>query len=133
MGTRRQRGARGGPQLLPPTPTLIRAATAGYLANIALGTAVRARVLDSRGYRWLHHVLYIGTAALTLTALIAGLARRDPQTALLAPAVVPLAALPSADRGMHTRVALAAAPWFATAVLTTLAVPPSTTASRRTR
>ncbi|MBI5160893.1 MAG: hypothetical protein HY996_05710 [Micrococcales bacterium] len=102
---------------MPPTPALTHAATVGYLASIALGTAVQARVLDTRGYRWLHHVLYTGTAILTLAALAAGLVRRAPETALLAPAMVPLAALPHAGRRMHARVALAAAPWFAAAAL----------------
>lgn len=121
MGIRRS--SRRAPRPLPPTPALIRAATAAYLANIALGTAVRARVIDTSGYRWAHHLLYLGTAALTLTAVVTGLVRRAPQTALLAPAVVPLAALPYAGQRMHARVALAAAPWFAGAALTALPRP----------
>lgn len=118
MGIRRRTRAR--PPLLPSTPTLIRAATAGYAANAALGTAVRTGVLDTRSNRWVHHVLFIVTAALTVTAVATGIARRAPEVALLAPAVVPLAALPYAGQRAHTRIALAAAPWFATAALTTL-------------
>lgn len=94
------------------------AAAIAYGANAALGTAVAARVIDTRGYRWLHHALYIATCTTTVAAVSAAFWGR-PRTASrraaasLAPALVPLAAIPYL--GTHTRrhplVALAAAPF----------------------
>ena len=95
------------------------AAASAYAANCALGTAVAARVIDTRNFRWVHHGLYIATCATTALALAAGLwatpraASRRAALALL-PATAPLAAIPYL--GTHTRrhplVALAAAPFI---------------------
>ena len=99
-------------------PMFVAAATA-YGANVALGTAVAARLIDTRGFRWVHHALYIATCVTTLTAVSAALwARPRPASRLsaasLAPALAPLAAIPYL--GTHTRrhplVALAAAPFY---------------------
>ena len=103
---------------LPATPTLIRIAAGAYAANCTLGTAVAARVLDTSGYRWVHHALFVATATSTAAAVAVGLARRSVAAAALAPALAPLAAIPYAGTGRHVRVALAAAPWFAAALLT---------------
>ncbi|WP_245861293.1 hypothetical protein [Microbacterium aurantiacum] len=95
------------------------AAVTAYAANCALGAAVAAKVIDTSGFRWLHHVLYIATCVTTATAI--GVARRaGPRSAsrraglALLPAVVPLAAIPYV--GTHSRrhplVALAAAPFL---------------------
>ena len=46
------------------TPLLTAAATS-YLANCALGVAVATRVLDTSGFRWVHHAVYVATAVLT--------------------------------------------------------------------
>jgi hypothetical protein len=98
-------------------PLFLAAATA-YGANCALGAAVAVRIVDTRNFRWLHHLLYIATCLTTAVALSAGLwgsPRRPSRRAALAllPAAAPLAAIPYL--GTHTRrhplVALAAAPF----------------------
>jgi hypothetical protein len=100
------------------------AAACGYLANITLGVLVLRRVLDTRGFRWLHHLLYvatIGLAAVAAAVLLIG--DRVLVGLLLVPALVGLALIPFA--GTHTRrhpiVGLLPAPFYA-AALTALAL-----------
>lgn len=97
---------------------LFAAAATAYVVNCALGASVAARLIDTSGFRWLHHALYIATCATTAAAVAAGWARgsrtADRRAALaLFPAAVPLAAIPYL--GTHSRrhplVALAAAPF----------------------
>lgn len=97
---------------------LFLAAAVAYGANAALGAAVATRMLDTSGYRWLHHALYIVTCATTATAVSTALWARPRNAsrraaASLAPALAPLAAIPYL--GTHTRrhplIALAAAPF----------------------
>lgn len=99
---------------------LFRAAALAYGANVALGSAVAARVIDTRDFRWLHHALYIATCATTGSALAAGFLWARPRRAsrraalLLLPAAVPLSAIPYlGSRGIrHPLVALTAAPFI---------------------
>jgi hypothetical protein len=100
-------------------PVLFAAAAASYAANCALGGAVWMRLLDTSRFRWVHHALYIATCALGVAASSSALwdrQRRSAQVAtlILAPAAVPLAAIPYA--GTHGRrhplIALTAAPFF---------------------
>lgn len=93
---------------------LVAAAATSYAANCALGGSVATGVLDTRGYRWLHHALYIATSTLTAAAVVALLARRDRAGWTLLPALVPLAAMPraSARTPRHARVGLSAAPFY---------------------
>ena len=93
---------------------LVAAATTSYAANCALGASVAAGLLDTRGYRWLHHALYLATSTLTAAALVALLVRRDPAGWTLLPAAVPLAALPRASTRTprHARTGLSAAPFY---------------------
>ena len=95
------------------------AAAVAYTANCALGLAVAARIIDTSGFRWLHHALYIATCATSaaaFSAIVWGRPKRASRRAALAlaPAVAPLAAIPYL--GTHTRrhplVALAAAPFI---------------------
>jgi hypothetical protein len=97
-----------------PTRGLVTAAATSYAANCALGASVAAGLLDTRGYRWLHHVLYIATAALTGAATLALVARRDAGGWTLLPTLLPLAALPraSARTPRHARLGLSAAPFY---------------------
>ena len=94
------------------TSALTALATAAYVANCTLGTSVRTGVVDSSGFRWLHHALYIGTVGTTAVAATAGVLRGSVKGALLAPALLPLAFLPFIGREVHTAVGLAPAPWF---------------------
>ncbi|RNE56769.1 hypothetical protein EEJ31_13090 [Cryobacterium tepidiphilum] len=104
-------------------PALLVAAAAAYACNVALGTAVAVRLIDTSRFRWLHHALYTTTCVLSGCALSALLATGDRgarQTAsVLAPAAVPLAMVPFVDARSprHPLVALAAAPFFAAAVV----------------
>lgn len=90
-----------------------------YIANVALGTAVASRLIDTSDFRWLHHAMYIATCATSaaaFSAIVWGRPKRASRRAALAlaPAAAPLAAIPYL--GTHTRrhplVALAAAPFI---------------------
>ncbi|MFS0895200.1 hypothetical protein [Microbacterium sp. 179-I 3D3 NHS] len=95
------------------------AATLAYGANAALGTAVATKTIDTSGYRWLHHALYIVTCLTTAAALSSAFWARPKAAsrraaASLAPAVVPLAAIPylGTRTRRHPLTALAAAPFL---------------------
>jgi hypothetical protein len=102
---------------VPTSRALVAAATAAYLANVALGTAVQTRLVDTSRHRWTHHALYIVTTALTVTAIVGAFAHRSPRGWLLSPALVPLALLPRIGHDAHALTGLAAAPWYAGALL----------------
>lgn len=103
---------------------IVVAATAAYAANCALGTAVAARLIDTRRFRWVHHVLYVVTCATTAVALVCAWRSRDTRLAALAlsPVAVPLAVIPYAGtRGRrHPLIALAAAPFYLAGVVCSL-------------
>ena len=96
--------------------------------NCAIGTAAATRILPPRPELRLHHRAYVLTGALTAVALAsplwAGSAARPAalRAALrLAPALIPLAALPvvGTRTRRHPAVALTAAPWYAGGTLAT--------------
>jgi hypothetical protein len=94
------------------------AASVAYGANVALGTAVATKVIDTSNFRWLHHALYITTCttvAASVSALLWGAPKRSSRRAalVLAPAALPLAAIPylGSHSRRHPLVALAAAPF----------------------
>lgn len=98
---------------------LFAAAAVAYTANVALGSAVAAKVIDTSNFRWLHHAIYIATCVATATAVSSAIWGRPKHASrraalALAPAVAPLAAIPYL--GTHSRrhplVALAAAPFI---------------------
>ena len=98
---------------------LFTAAAASYLLNCALGTSVLTRLLDTSGYRWLHHALYISTVTLggvaaSSAAYATPKATARQSAALLAPAAVPMALIPylGSHGRRHIYIALAAAPFF---------------------
>jgi hypothetical protein len=100
-----------------PTPRALVAAAAGaYLANVALGTAVQTRIVDTSRNRWPHHALYIVTSTLTVTAILGAFAQRSPRGWLLAPSLLPLALLPRVGHAAHALTGIAAAPWYAAAL-----------------
>ena len=101
----------------PSTRALALAAAGAYAANCALGTAVALRALDTSGYRWVHHALYIVTVATTSLAALAGLQRRSAPGLAVAPALLPLAFLPFLGHEVHATTALAAAPWYVGSLL----------------
>ncbi|WEK61908.1 MAG: hypothetical protein P0Y60_03895 [Candidatus Microbacterium colombiense] len=98
---------------------LFAAAAIAYAANVALGSAVAARLIDTSGFRWLHHAIYIATCATSAAAFSAifwGTPREASRRAALAlaPAALPLAAIPylGTHGRRHPLVALAAAPFI---------------------
>jgi hypothetical protein len=99
--------------------SLTLAATASYSANCALGGGVALGLLDTRNARWVHHALYVLTVGLTASAVGASLWGRSRSGLALAPALVPLALIPAlgTHNRRHMRVALAAAPFYAAALL----------------
>lgn len=102
---------------MPSPRALVAAAAGAYAANVALGTAVQTRLVDTSRHRWTHHALYVVTSTLTVTAIVGAFAQRSPRGWLLAPALLPLVLLPRVGHGAHAVTGLAAAPWYAGALL----------------
>jgi hypothetical protein len=104
-----------------PTPSGVPAlavATSAYLLTCGVGLGVRRGVLRTDRARWVHHVLFVVTAASSALAVVALAAARDRAAALaLLPAGLPFARLTrvSARTGPHARTAQAAAPAYAAA------------------
>ena len=102
---------------MPTSRALVVAAAGAYLANVALGTAVQTGLVDTSRHRWTHHALYIVTSTLTVGAILGSFVQQSPRGWLLSPALVPLALLPRVGHGAHAVTGLAAAPWYAGALL----------------
>ncbi|GAA3551476.1 hypothetical protein GCM10022197_03020 [Microlunatus spumicola] len=103
----------------PRPVTLFAAATASYTANVALGSAVAARVVDTRRFRWVHHALYVSTSVLAGAAASSLLWSDSRAGWRLLPAALPLTAVSqvSARSRRHPLVALGAAPFFVTSLV----------------
>ncbi|MGQ1837972.1 hypothetical protein ACT4S2_05905 [Kocuria turfanensis] len=110
----------------PPGPW-IGLASACWAANAALGASVGAGLVHTGRFRWIHHALYIATTTTTALATLLGAgsscaARRGAARAL-APALLPLAALPHVGTPAqghprrHAVAALSAAPFYTTALI----------------
>ncbi|WJZ66128.1 MULTISPECIES: hypothetical protein [Kocuria] len=101
-------------------------ASACWAANAALGASVGAGIVRTGRFRWIHHALYVTTTTTTALAavLAAGSSSASGRAAgrALAPALLPLAALPhlgtpaQGHPRRHTLAALSAAPFYATAL-----------------
>jgi hypothetical protein len=103
----------------PPRPaTLFTAATASYVANVGLGSAVALRLVDNRRFRWVHHALYVSTSLLAGAAASTLLWSESRAGWRLLPAALPLVVVPyvSARTRRHPVVALSAAPFFVTSL-----------------
>lgn len=98
---------------------LTTAAAVSYTANCALGVGVATGRIRTGRAHWVHHALYICTATLTGGSVLALLVRRRRAGVVLAPALVPLAAIPFAGtRGSrHPAIAVSIAPFLAGALL----------------
>lgn len=110
-----------------PAAPLFAATALSYTANCALGAAVAAKLVDTTGFRWLHHALYIATctsaAAAVCTAWWCRPRRANRRAALtLMPAALPLAVIPRvrAHNPRHPLVALTAAPFIAASLVCSL-------------
>jgi hypothetical protein len=97
---------------------LVRVAVAAYAANCLLGIAVATRTVRLGRARWLHHALYVVTAATASTAATSAVWARSLAGAALVPALVPLGLVPyrSATMRRHVAAATAAAPAYLAAV-----------------
>lgn len=104
---------------------LMTAAAVSYTANCALGTAVATGAVHTGRWHWTHHALYICTSTLTAAAATALLAEKRSAGLALLPAAAPLAIIPFAGTHgrRHPAIALAAAPFIALALLSTLHKP----------
>lgn len=98
---------------------LFAVAAVAYTANVALGSAVAARLIDTSNFRWLHHAIYIATcvaSAAAFSSIFWGTPRHPSRRAALAlaPAAAPLAAIPylGTHGRRHPLIALAAAPFI---------------------
>lgn len=100
----------------------VAAAFASYLASLTLGVLVATRRVDSSGFHWLHHVLYIVTFVLAACAIVAGWWRHPVVGWVLLPAVVPFALIPFlGTRGRrHPIVGLVPAPFYLAAAIALL-------------
>jgi hypothetical protein len=89
-------------------------AAVSYAANCALGLAVASGRLRTGRARWVHHALYIYSAASPTATTVALVSERGSAGALVAPALVPLAAIPYAGtRGWrHPALAASIAPFM---------------------
>ncbi|WP_380175975.1 hypothetical protein ACFEMC_10150 [Kineococcus sp. DHX-1] len=101
-----------------PRPPLLVAAATSYAANCALGAAVAVRVVDTSGVRWVHHAVFVTTAALTAAAGADLLRRRSGAFWRLLPVAAPLLAIPAvpARTRWHPVIALTAAPAYVAAL-----------------
>jgi hypothetical protein len=102
---------------VPTSRALVAVAASAYLANVALGTAVQTRLVDTSRHRWTHHALYVVTSTATVAAIVGSFARRSPRGWVLAPVLLPLVLLPRVGHDAHALTGLAAAPWYAGALL----------------
>jgi hypothetical protein len=98
------------------------AASASYAASIALGVLVATRRVDSSGFHWLHHALYVSTFVLAAACVAAGLVRHPLVGWLLLPALVPFALIPFlGTRGVrHPIAGLVPAPFYLAAAVALL-------------
>jgi hypothetical protein len=97
-------------------------ASVSYLSNITLGVLVATRRVDSSGFHWLHHALYICTFVLAAAAVAAGLWRHQLVGWLLLPALVPFALIPFVGtHGVrHPITGIAPAPFYIAAAFALL-------------
>ena len=110
-------------------------AAVSYAANCALGlTVASGRVRTGRAH-WVHHALYINTAASTTVATAALVTERGVRGAVIAPALVPLAAIPYAGTHgpRHPALAASIAPFIVAGLIVAWRRPAAAGASRSRR
>jgi hypothetical protein len=110
-------------------------AAVSYTANCALGLAVASGRLRTGRAHWVHHALYVSTAASTAAATAALVAERGSAGVVAAPALVPLALIPFAGtRGRrHPALAVSIAPFLVAALALAWRWPAASPPSRRRR
>ncbi|MCU1479645.1 MAG: hypothetical protein JWQ19_431 [Subtercola sp.] len=98
------------------------AACVSFTVNALFGTSVRAGIVNSAGFHWVHSALYICTFVLTGAAISTVFWGGGVAGWFVLPAVVPLAALPyvHARSWGHVALALSAAPFVAAGLIVAL-------------
>lgn len=98
------------------------AASVSYASSITLGLLVASRRVDSSGFHWLHHALYVATFVLAAAAIAAGLWHQPAVGWILLPVVVPFALIPFiGTRGRrHPIAGLIPAPFYIAAAVALL-------------
>ena len=100
-------------------------ACVAYAANAGFGMAVRGGLIESRGFRWVHHGLYLATLGLALAAVSSLWWSSSTAGWFLVPVLIALAALPyvgSARRhpNRHICAALVPLPFYILGLSTAL-------------
>jgi hypothetical protein len=80
-----------------------------FLANFTLGMLVQFRVVDTKPFRWLHHVLFFVAFASAAVAAGVGFLQGEPYSWALLPVLVLFAVLPRVRAGTRGHAALASA------------------------
>ncbi|MEF2977425.1 hypothetical protein [Subtercola sp. YIM 133946] len=108
-----------------PQQALFVAACVSFTVNALFGASVKAGLVNSAPFHWVHSALYICTFVLTGAAISTVFWGGGTAGWWLLPAVVPLAALPyvrSRSWG-HVALALSVAPFLALGLIVSLASP----------
>jgi hypothetical protein len=104
---------------------LVAFAGATYLVNAGFGVSVRAGLVDSSRFRWVHHALYVVTFSLALVAASSLWWSAGRAGWYLIPALAALAALPYTGPARrhpyrHMCAALLPLPFYILSLLTAL-------------
>ncbi len=85
------------------------AAATIFLLNFALGLLVQFRVVDTKPFRWLHHVLFFAVFVSAAAAALAGFLSGAPFRWTLIPVLALFVILPYVRAGTSGHAALACA------------------------
>lgn len=78
-----------------------------FLMNFALGLLVQLRIVDTKPFRWLHHVLFFAVFVSVAVAALAGFLAGAPYRWALLPVLALFAVLPYVRAGTAGHAALA--------------------------
>lgn len=96
-----------------------------YAANAVFGASVRTGLINSQGFHWIHHALYVATLSLGLVALSSLWWSSSTAGWFLIPALVALVALPYAGSARrhpyrHIWAALVPLPFYILSLIVAL-------------
>ena len=98
------------------------AATILFILNFVLGILVQLRIVDTKPFRWLHHVLFFAVFVSTAAAVLAGFLSGTPYRWSLLAVLAIFAVLPRVRAGTigHATLACGALLFYAAGVWQTL-------------